>query len=125
MYFEDADVQGVVHHPNYLRFCERARSELIESHGLTTRGLEEHGCHLTVYEVTLKYRQPARIGDRLEVVSRPRLASEYRITFAQSVTRADAAKPLCDATIQIVCLDDAGKLVRIPPALAALCEPEE
>ena len=120
MYFEDADVQGVVHHPNYLRFCERARSELLEAHGLTTRALEEGGCHLTVYEVALKYRLPAHIGDRLEIVSEPRLASPFRITFAQAVWRAGETRPICEATIEIVCLDRAGKLMRIPPEIRAL-----
>jgi tol-pal system-associated acyl-CoA thioesterase len=120
VYFEDADVQGVVHHPNYLRFCERARSDFLEAHGLTTRALEEARCHLTVYEAALKYRQPARIGDRLEVLSQARLASEYRITFAQAIARLGEPKPLCEATIQIVCLDGGGKLVRIPEPIVGI-----
>jgi acyl-CoA thioester hydrolase len=120
IYFEDADVQGVVHHPNYLKFFERGRSEFLEAHGRSTRHLEEGGCHLTVYEVAVKYRGAARIGDRLEVVSRARLASEYRVTFTQAVERAGEPRPLCEATIQLVCLDDAGRLVRIPPAIVAL-----
>jgi tol-pal system-associated acyl-CoA thioesterase len=120
VYFEDADIQGVVHHPNYLRFFERARTEFLEALGHTTRELESGGCHLTVYEARVKYRRPARIDDRLEVISQPVLASPYRITFRQAVLRTGEEKPLCEGELEIVCLDDDGELMRVPEWLLGI-----
>ena len=48
------------------------------------------------------------------------LASEYRVTFTQKVQRPSEPRPLCEGTIQIVCLDDQGRLVRVPPDIVQL-----
>jgi tol-pal system-associated acyl-CoA thioesterase len=116
VYLEDTDAQGIVYHASYVRFLERGRTELMES--LWADGSEPP--RLVVHELRLKYRQPARLGDRLEVVSTARLATPYRVTFSQRVERPGAPGHLCEATVDVACTDAAGKLVRMPDALVAL-----
>jgi len=83
-------------------------------------GLDRVGFRLVVHELRVKYRKPARLGDRLEVISTARLASPYRVTFTQRIERAGEPQPLCTGTVEVVCIDDAGELLRIPAAVVAL-----
>ena len=70
VYFEDTDLSGIVYHANYLRFMERARSEMLRilGTGHAERASEE-GTAYAVTDVRLKYRRPARLDDSLMVVS--------------------------------------------------------
>src|SRR3546814_3593232 len=71
VYFEDTDLSGLVYHANYLRYMERARSDMLRIAGIDQRGNLEGG--EGVYAVTdlqLQYRRPARLDDDLMVVSR-------------------------------------------------------
>jgi tol-pal system-associated acyl-CoA thioesterase len=114
VYLEDTDAQGIVYHASYVRFFERGRSDFLESLGGDLAGAPR----LVVHEMRLKYRKPARLGDRLEVVSTARLATPYRVTFTQRVERPGEPGHLCEGTVEVACTDAAGKLVRIPEALA-------
>ncbi|MBI5481061.1 MAG: thioesterase family protein [Deltaproteobacteria bacterium] len=116
IYLEDTDAQGVVYHAGYVRFLERGRTELCEA-------LESAGGdlpRLVVHELRLKYRKPARLGDRLEVVSTARLATPYRVTFTQRIERPGEPGHLCEGTVEVACTDATGRLVRIPEALVRL-----
>jgi YbgC/YbaW family acyl-CoA thioester hydrolase len=67
--FEDIDLGGVAHHPNYLKFIERARTACMEERGYPFARCIEDGTSLVVAEVLLRYLRPARYGDRLFVVT--------------------------------------------------------
>jgi len=67
VYYEDTDTGGVVYHANYLKFCERARSEAFYVKGLTPE-LEDG--HFVARKLTADYITSAKLGDRLEVKSR-------------------------------------------------------
>ena len=71
IYFEDTDLSGLVYHANYLRYMERARSDMLRIAGIDQR--ENHESGGGVYAVTdlnIRYRRPARLDDDLMVVSR-------------------------------------------------------
>ncbi|MES2498692.1 MAG: YbgC/FadM family acyl-CoA thioesterase [Pseudomonadota bacterium] len=71
VYFEDTDAGGVVYHASYLRFMERARSDMMRVAGIDQRGAMERGeGNYVVAEMTIRYRAPARLDDDLIVVSR-------------------------------------------------------
>ena len=68
VYYEDTDAQGVVYHANYLRYAERARSEIVRLLGIEQRRLrEEQGLVFAVRRASIDYRGPARLDDLLEV----------------------------------------------------------
>ena len=123
VYFQDTDAGGVVYHANYLRFFERARSEILDSIGYPMRDIAEGSHRFVVYEMKLRYRQPARLGDRLEIESQLQRSSGYRITFRQEAMRAGESQALVTAEVEVVSLNDSGKLLELPPALAALFVP--
>lgn len=71
VYFEDTDLSGVVYHANYLRYMERARSDMLRVSGIDQRAHMEAGeGAYAVSELSIRYRRPAKLDDALLVVSR-------------------------------------------------------
>src|SRR5919112_5831167 len=70
VYFEDTDAYGIVYYANYLKFMERARSDMIRAVGVDQAAeLGRSGSAYAVVEVDIKYRRPAKLGDDVVVVS--------------------------------------------------------
>ena len=71
VYFEDTDLSGVVYHANYLRFMERARSDMLACAGIDQRAAQEAGQGVyAVAQMDMRFVRPARLGDALVVASR-------------------------------------------------------
>lgn len=104
VYYEDTDAGAVVYYANYLKFCERARTEW-----LRTLGVEQHALLQTqrlafvVRKVTADYLAPARLDDRLEVVTRITRLGRAGLDFSQNILRGPEL--LFSATISIACVD--------------------
>lgn len=64
VYYEDTDIGGVVYYANYLKFCERARSELFFQKDLLPI---KDGCHFVVTNVNASFKRSAKFGDILDV----------------------------------------------------------
>lgn len=65
-YFEDTDLSGVVYHANYLRWFERARSDLLRVLGIDQRAVHEAGeGAYAVSDLTIRYAAPARLDDHV------------------------------------------------------------
>jgi acyl-CoA thioester hydrolase len=125
VYLEDTDAQGSVYHASYLRFFERARSEILDASGYPMREIAEGSHRFVVYEIKVRYRQPARLGDRLEIRTRVQRSSGYRITFRQEATKAGESAPLVTADVEVVSVDEHGQLRELPPALMSLLVPSD
>src|SRR5689334_24660100 len=70
VYFEDTDAAGVVYYANYLKFMERARSDMLRAVGIDQHEvLRSGGGAYYVADVTIRYVKPARLGEDLIVVS--------------------------------------------------------
>src|SRR5512144_1968845 len=70
VYFEDTDTAGVVYYANYLKFMERARSDMIRVVGIDqSEVLRGDGSAYFVVRADIRYRRPARLGDDLQVIS--------------------------------------------------------
>jgi acyl-CoA thioester hydrolase len=71
VYFEDTDVSGVVYHANYLKYMERARSDMLRAAGIDQRNAIESGEGVyVVADLEIKYRSSARLDDDLVVLSK-------------------------------------------------------
>jgi acyl-CoA thioester hydrolase len=71
VYYEDTDAGGVVYHASYLRFCERARTDMLALAGADiASALSKGQGGYVVARAELNYRAPARLGDALVVASR-------------------------------------------------------
>ena len=71
IYFEDTDLSGIVYHANYLRFMERARSDMLMALGINQRAAVEAGeGAYAIADLQIRYRRPAKLDDALLVRSR-------------------------------------------------------
>jgi tol-pal system-associated acyl-CoA thioesterase len=112
IYLEDTDAQGVVYHANYLKFFERARSELLASLGVDQTAWLQR-VRFVVHELSLRFRRPARLGDTITVVTSFEVASEYRLTFFQRA-QDENGQLLVEGRVEVVCTDGSGNLIEVP-----------
>jgi len=112
VYYEDTDSLGVVYYANYLKYLERGRTEYVGSLGRDIRDWNAEGYYFVVYAMTIRFRKPAELGDRIEVVSTFELPSAFRGLFRQRVERD--GETLVEADVEIVCLDRARSLREFP-----------
>ncbi|MBA3896682.1 MAG: YbgC/FadM family acyl-CoA thioesterase [Sphingomonadaceae bacterium] len=118
VYFEDTDLSGVVYYANYLRFMERARSDMLRALGIGQRAAFEGGEGVyAVSELAIRYRRPARLDDDLTVVSRVLSVGGATATIHQSVMRG--REMLTEATVTAAFLTPGGKPRRQPPVWVA------
>ena len=89
VYFEDTDLSGIVYHANYLRYMERARSDMLRIAGIDQRAAMEGGEGAwAVTDLTIKYRSPAKLDDDLLVVSTVEAVRGASVIIAQRILRA-------------------------------------
>lgn len=118
IYYEDTDISGLVYHANYLRYFERAREHLLGPAELV-RLWRDEGVGFVVYKCELTFKEGATLGDTLEVRTAPRMESEYRAVFQQSVWRPGGRGPMVEGVVQLVCVDKKNKLVPLPEGVRA------
>jgi acyl-CoA thioester hydrolase len=113
VYFEDTDTAGVVYYANYLKFMERARSDMIRAAGIDQREVLEAGNGAYyVAEATIRYRRPARLGDDLAVISTIEDIRAASVVIQQRVIRGDEL--LTEARVTAAFLDANGRPQRQP-----------
>lgn len=120
IYVEDTDIGGIVYHANYLRYMERARTEMMRELGVTKPALS-NGVQIVVNRVELDYRLPARLDDLLSVSSSLLKLSASSMLIAQRVERD--GELLVEALIKAVCISsETLKPVRIPKSMRQLMQ---
>ncbi len=115
VYFEDTDAGGIVYYANYLKFMERARSDMLRAIGIDQRGALDAGEGVyVVAEAKIKYRRPAKLEDALVIVSHLEALGAASATIHQRVMRGE--EMLADATIVAAFLSPDGRPKRQPKA---------
>ena len=122
VYYEDTDAGGVVYYANYLKFCERARTEWLRTLGVSQQALiDEQGLGFVVRSVQADYRAPARLDDALIVVTQVAMLRRASILFEQQLVRGQEL--LFTARVLLASIDlRRQKPVAIPASLHALLE---
>ena len=116
VYIEDTDAGGIVYYVNYLKYFERARTELMRTFGLERAAVADAGWNFVVSDVSLSYKEPARLDDQLHATAVISAVGGATINFHQKVRRADAV--LVAGDIQIACVDrGTGRPMRLDAAL--------
>ena len=104
VYYEDTDAGGVVYHANYLKFCERARTEWLRDGNFSqSRLLQEQSLAFMVRRVQADYLASACLDDQLEVLTRIDTLGHASIVFSQEV--ACGGKVLFQAKVTVACVD--------------------
>ena len=115
VYFEDTDLTGVVYHANYLRYMERARSDMLACAGIDQRAAFAAGeGAYAIVDLAIRYRAPARLEDALLVRSHVAEARPARVTIQQSVMRGPLLLAQAHVTAALVGAD--GRPRRQPAA---------
>ncbi|HEY0413106.1 MAG TPA: tol-pal system-associated acyl-CoA thioesterase [Allosphingosinicella sp.] len=113
VYFEDTDVAGIVYYANYLRFMERARSDMLRALGVDQRAALEAGEGVyAVAEVSIKYRAPAKLADDLVIVTRLDAIRAASVLIHQRVMRGEEI--LADAMVTAAFITPDGRPRRQP-----------
>ena len=113
VYFEDTDTASVVYYANYLKFMERARSDMIRAVGIDQAAmLRGDGSAYFVTRVDIRYRRPARLSEELQVVSTVEQVRASSVNIHQRVMRGPEL--LADASVTAAFLDRDGRPLRQP-----------
>ncbi len=116
VYYEDTDAAGIVYYANYLKFAERARTEILRLAGvnqseMTTR----YGMSFAVRNCAIDFRAPARLDDLIEVRSRFTELAGATLSGVQAIWRD--AEQLVRLDVRVACLRENGRPTRIPVPL--------
>lgn len=119
IYYEDTDAGGVVYHSNYLKFFERARTELLREKGVSQQRLLKENIGFVVRHIELDFLQGAKLDDHLTVLTQVKELKKASITFCQEIVNLDG-RTLCKASVKVACVNSQKmKPQAIPSSLIA------
>jgi acyl-CoA thioester hydrolase len=132
VYYEDTDLSGIVYHANYLRWFERARSDVLRMLEIDQRAAIEAGQGAyAVADMQLKYVRPAKLDDDVVIHTRCTQLKAASVTKHQRANRGlgQGAEMLCEATLRVGYVAPSGRPTRQPEAwrdaFAPIISPEE
>ncbi len=115
VYYEDTDAGGVVYHSNYLKYCERARSDCLRLLGIHQHQFKDMG--FVVRRMVCDFLKPARLDDLVTVETRFQAMAGARLELSQKVVLGN--NTLFEAAVTVALIDGAGRPKRLPPGMVA------
>lgn len=104
VYYEDTDAGGVVFYANYLKYFERARTELLREKGYEQDELMvNEGIVFAVRSLAVEYLKPARFNQLLQVSADIKTIKKASLEFVQRITRNNEI--LVTGEVRIACID--------------------
>jgi len=119
IYYEDTDFSGVVYHPNFLKYFERAREHVIGADVLQTLW-NQQGLGFAVYKSDMICHDGVEFADIIDVRTQFCFESKYRTIWKQEIWRPNATKAAVTAHIEMVCMNNKRQLTAMPAELIAL-----
>lgn len=121
VYYEDTDLSGIVYHANYLRWFERARSDLLRLLGIDQRAAAEAGeGTYAVADLSIRYLAPARLDDAVTIATRTTQLRAASVRLQQCAFRnapeGEVVEMLAQATIRVGFVAPDGRPRRQPPS---------
>ena len=118
VYYEDTDLAGIVYYANYLKFIERARSEMLKKANVNQMDLIKRGYFFAVTSLKADYLKPAYFEDSLKVITEVTKIKGASIILQQTIFRSE--KVLFEASIKLALIDKSGKAARLPANIRQL-----
>ena len=116
VYYEDTDSGGVVYYANYLKFIERARTNLIQELGFSLKLLsEKYNCHFVVKNIECNYIQSAKLEDELSIQTKFIEINKASFKLEQIIYKED--KAIFESEVLMVNINSKGKPLKIPDPL--------
>lgn len=105
VYYEDTDAGCVVYHSNYLKYFERARTELLRTIGVSQQRLLEQKLGFVVRHMDIDFLHGARLDDHLKVLTRVEEIKKASLTFCQEIVNPEG-RSLCKTMVKVACIDN-------------------
>ncbi|EHL30140.1 YbgC/FadM family acyl-CoA thioesterase [Legionella drancourtii] len=113
VYAEDVDYMGIVYHANYLRYFERARTEMLRQNNLALSDLLKLDTLFAISRVNIHYLAPARLDDLLTITTTMHQSGACSFIFEHEM-KNQQDKIMSKAQIKVVCVDGNLKPKRFP-----------
>ncbi|MBO5732999.1 MAG: acyl-CoA thioesterase [Alistipes sp.] len=122
--YHHTDQMGIVHHSNYVKFFEFARTEWLRAVGLTYAEMERRGVMMPIVEVQVKYRQPAYYDELIRVRAIVEEMPMARMTFKYEIYGEDD-RPIATGLTTLGFIDSVTRRPqRVPSWLCEVLERE-
>ena len=119
VYYEDTDSGGVVYYANYLKFIERARTNLIQELGFSLKSLsKKYDCHFVVKNIHCNYIQSAKLEDELSIQTKFIDIKKASFELEQNIYKDN--KVIFKSKVLMVNINSAGKPIKIPDSLSSV-----
>lgn len=118
--YADTDQMGVVNNVVYLRWFEIGRAEWLRQRGRPYKEMEAAGVMLPVVEAHLRYREPARYDDVVDIAGGPTEVRAASLRFEYALRRERDGALLCQGWTTHACVSPDGKVKRLPEDVLAL-----
>lgn len=118
IYYEDTDAGGVVYYANYLRYMERARTELLSERRIDVADYHRRGYLFAVVNLDVQYKKPAVLGDVIEVMTEVEDMTHVTISLRHRIFRH--GELLVESSVRLACIGKEGKPQRLPEEIEAL-----
>ena len=113
IYYEDTDHSGVVYHPNFLKYFERAREHVIDSNRLAQLW-NDKGLGFAVYKANMIFQEGVEFADVCEIRTKYKLDGKFKTVWHQEVWRPEGKRAAVIGEIEMICLDKNKQLQPIP-----------
>lgn len=114
VYYEDTDAGGLVYYANYLKYAERARTEILRARGIEQAELlREHGTGFVVRKCTVEYFKPARLDDRLTIQTQIHDITKATLAMRQVISKDGEKLVTLDVKLAVIRAED-GRVGRMP-----------
>jgi acyl-CoA thioester hydrolase len=118
--YAETDQAGMAHHSAFLPWFEVGRVELLRSLGKPYQEFEAEGVHFPVREVFCRYWMPARFDDLLSIVTTVEEVGGASVRFGYRITRETDGVLIAEGATLHACVDNAGKVKRLPTAIRSM-----
>jgi all-trans-retinol 13,14-reductase len=123
VYFEDTDLQAVMFHVSYVRYCERAMFDLVQSIWPdVSTNVWMSRTNASVSRIDIRYLKAAVLGDRLEVRTTLVDMDTKRLCFGQRIINLKNSEVLADVVTDVEFRDGEGKSFLVPSQIADIAK---
>ena len=117
VYYADTDAYGVVWHGSYLRWLEMGRVELCEMMGHNLIELQSQNIAMPVVNINVRYKSSAKLNDEMIIETSIQKFNSLTVSFEQKIINKGTGKPFIEAIVDVVAIDNNGKLYRKMPQI--------
>jgi len=117
VYYSDTDAYGVVWHGSYLRWLEMGRTDFGEKAGIILSELVTQNIAMPVININVRYKSSAKLNDEMIIETSIQKFNSLSVTFVQKIFDKTTGKIFIEALVDVVAIDDNGKLYRKMPQI--------